>query len=93
MECTVNKKAFVEVGESLQLKQMVNDKKREERKYLIGVDVYSYTDSELDIDLEIKDLEEHYDQVKVFAECEVNGQCNFMCPWYSSVDGCKRGRG
>lgn len=60
MECTVNKKAFVEVGESLQLRQMVNDKKREERKYLIGVDVYSYTDNELDIDLEIKDLEEHY---------------------------------
>lgn len=88
----VNKKAFIEVGESLQLRQMVNDKKREERKYLIGVDVYSYTDSELDIDLEIEDLKEHYDQVEVFAECDVDGQCNFMCPWYSSVDGCKRGR-
>ena len=92
MGSSVNKKAFVEIGESLQLRQMVNDKKREERKYLIGVDVYSYADSELDIDLEIKDLKEHYDQVEVFAECDVNGQCNFMCPWYSSVDGCKRGR-
>ena len=62
MECTINKKAFVEVGESLQLRQMVNDKKREERKYLIGVDVYSYKGKEegIDIDLEIKDLEEYY---------------------------------
>lgn len=92
MGSSVNKKAFVEIGESLQLRQMVNDKKREERKYLIGVDVYSYTDNELDIDLEIKDLKEHYDQVEVFAECDVDGQCSFMCPWYSSVDGCKRGR-
>jgi hypothetical protein len=84
----VNKKAFVEVGSSQQLKQMIN----EERRYLIGVDVYSYADNELDIDLEIEDLKEHYELVEVFAECDVYGQCNFMCPWYSSDDGCKRGR-
>lgn len=90
MEYNVNKKAFIEVGNSQQLKKMINDKKREERKYLIGVDVYSYSDSELDIDLEIEDLKEHYELVEAFAECDVDGQCNFLCPWYDSDDGCKR---
>lgn len=91
MGSSVNKKAIVEVGTSEQLTKMVNEKIKENRKYLIAVDVYKYPEKEegIDIELEIKDLEEHYDCVLVYATCDTPAaQCNMLCPWYDNLKGC-----
>lgn len=85
----MGRSVIIEVGNSEQLTKMVNKKIED----LIAVDVYKYPEKQegIDIDLEIRDLKEHYERVLVYATCDTPvAQCNMLCPWYDNLEGCKR---